>query len=582
MKTKTPDSLFSTVCFALLNILLLAFNFSVWGCIPVAATVVYLLIRLHGMTTLDDSQCSITAWLGEYIGVTVLDAVLIYACERNIFKSGLVHEFESPMIWAVIIMAAGFCVSRFILNSYADLYAYRYILRYITVAAGAVGSSFLCIKWNLTAIVCIGVIAVAVALIVDMLAPPRSASGYHWLCVVSIVFALCAIAYPQFTCELVDMVFNYRAHTAAPIPAYIAVAALFAVCAVQLSVTKKPKADTGAAARVYVFLAATTVMWMLTELVSTPYDAVFLLLMLAVQLLFLLGQRADRTVTVGGVALPVLTLQHVVLSAMMLVLPVMFYYGLVWEYGVAMVATLGIYIFYAVTTTKKADAVPVYKTWLFWQLILTAALVYGMVVAYNQCHFASGYVFLLLVYVAATLALLTLNIENKQLKKNHSAMRIAIAAAMSLVLIFAADQVHTTVTYEVDNALSSKAQLDPATVGETDTITVTVKKDKDNPLKKCYAYWTDDKETIIAVSSDKDADNVLPFRDGALCVVCEYESGVITTDTQWFYDADHMAKAIHVGSPRFPIGGHDNDKDTDKDADSSASDAVTTTTAKAP
>lgn len=559
MKIKYIDTLFATACFSLLNMVVLALNFSLWGCLCAGVTILYYILRINvvaGKQTYTDANAHcITQWLGEYLGAFALDTILILACQKDMFVDELITSFRPKMFWAIVLLIAGYIVSRIFGKSFSES-KIRFVLRYALMAAATVWSSLLVIKWNTVAIVTVAVSVAAIAMVVDLLSTGSSKTGYTWMCVILAVFGLASTLYPLFAIELVHMVFHYRAQTAAPLVAYMAVAALFAVCGVQTYLTRGTKKDAPQATRVYIFLTASTLMWMLTEMFSTTYDAVFILLTFAMHALFLFGQHRERDIVIAGASFPVITMQYVAFSAAMLLLPVMFFVGVLWEYVCIVAGILGVYAFYTVAENKqrfKDGAIPVYKTWLFWQLILTAALVCGIVVVTNQCRFAEGYVFLALCYAAATAALFILNIENKKLKKNHSAMRAAIVAAMSLLMIFAADQVHTTVNYEVDNLLSSQAGLAPEAVGETDQITVTV-LNEDDTIVDCFAYWLDDEEQVFTLTTGKDAPNTLAYRDNGLCVICEYESGVTSTDVQWFYDQDHLAKKVIVGTPKYSVG----------------------------
>lgn len=554
MKTET---IFSTVCFTLINVLFLLNHFSPWGCLAVGLTVLFYFLKVN-LIGRKHTDKTISDYLGTYIGAMLLDMVAILGLEENIINKAPASFASLPayaIVVPILILGAGIGIMAGF-NSVRGTYnCAQFYIKNIILLGLFVGVPYFFVDWDFMSVFTFGAVIVFAGAFIDLM--PHSdrdyRGGFFTSCALMLIFNILCALYPDLAVRIVDIFTNYAALNAAPWYNYLIPSILLAACAVYSFISARKEEDSAKNIRTYLLLISVAAYMWISGKVSTKYDFIFLLIFTAVNFAFIVVPHKERNIIIFGAKISSVNLKYSVFLIIALLFPVAFFYGRLLIHICITVLTVCVVAVYAAHVEKQYRSLdfsaddPV-KTFAFWQLILSAAAVLALICVYLKCNFAANYVLVCLIYALATVCLIALNCKNKLRPKNHYIMRIIVAVFAIMCMLFTVNQAKIKFTYKVDNKISEEYGVDAEKVGETKEITFGAKSKKTKV--EGYWYWADNKDDVSPLSADKKVKNTASMKNGLLYIIAEDKNGVTAVSSRWFFDNELVMKK-NVGRIRY-------------------------------
>lgn len=554
MKTET---IFSTVCFTLINVLFLLNHFSPWACLAAGLTVLFYFLKVN-LIGRKHTDKTISDYLGTYIGAMLLDMVAILGLEEGIIDKAPKSFLSIPtyaIIVPILILGAGIGVMAGF-NSVRGTYNCPQFYIKNTILLGLfVGVPYFFVDWNFMSIFTFAAVIVFAGAFIDLM--PHSnrdyAGGFFTSCALMLIFNILCALYGDLAVRIVDIFTNYAALNAAPWYNYLIVIVLLAACALYSFISVRKEEESAKSIRTYLLLISVAAYMWISGKVSTKYDFIFLLILTAVNFAFTVVEHRERNIIIFGAKVSSVNLKYCVFLIIALLFPVAFFYGWLLIHICITVLAVCVVAIYAAHVEKQYKSLdfssndPI-KTFAFWQLILSAAAVIALMIVYLKCNFAANYVLVCLIYAFATICLIGLNCKNKLKPKNHYLMRIIVAVFAIMCMVFTVNQAKIKFTYKADNKISEKYGIDAEKVEETKEITFGAKSKKTKVTG--YWYWADNKENVTPLSTDKKVKNTAQMKNGLLYIVAEDENGVCAQSSRWFFDNELVMKK-NVGRIRY-------------------------------
>lgn len=554
MKSKNIEIIFSTACFALLNVLFLISYYSVGGLMATAVTALFYFFRINyiGYKNNDkDQRKGVAEWLGVYLGAFAINALFVVAFKNELFAASKPNiELEGSAIFTIVLTVALLIALKKLSENGRYYYNFQFYLKYIVLFAGMTLISYMLLAWNSFTVVAFNFSIVAIAFILDCINVKNlyasHNTGFVYARLFLLIFNVMLFMYPGFGAGIVKMFINPKVYLHAPWYMYAIACAVMLICAVCVHLQKITQSSKSVDVRIYLYMASCAALMYLVHTYSTNYDLIFILIHALAGIAYILLQHKEPIKSFFGMECSATTLSFAGLMILSLLLPVTCYYGVLLQYSIICITVLGIYAFYALY--EKGDKGSPAKTWLFWQFIVTMTAVFAGVVSYSNYNFTGNYVIIAFVYVIATLAFAIINCENKLLPKNHTVMRVIIAASAILFICLGIDGSKVKVTISVDNAISASGEVSAEDVNESRKVFITV-DGKDDENTQAYCYWTTSESKVKQLAVGEDEKNTVGFRNGCLRIVIKDENGVVTTKTRWFFDKS-LVEAVGVGTAR--------------------------------
>ncbi len=552
MKSKNVETIFSTICFALLNILFLLSYYSLSGLIATAVTTLFYVLRINFVCYKNDdkNRNGSTGWLGVYLGAFLINALFIvlfkYRVFDNIPKPSI--NFDDTSAFFIIV---GLIVMLIVFKNLSEVneFSFKFFLKYILLSISSILLSIILIKWSaLYALILFNISVVGVALIIDCINMKSSyfyySSGFIYARFFLLLFNILLFLYPKYGLHIVKMFINPHFYLYAPWYMYAIACSIILVCAVCVQLQQISRNSKSVEIRVYLYMLSCAILMYITHTYSTAYNSIFVLIHILIGIVYLLFPHKDSIKTFFSNDCSVITLSFTALLIASLLLPVFCYHGVLLQYAIVCVTIFGIYAFY--TFYEKTDKDTPVHSWLFWQFIITMAAIFAGVVSYTRYNFSGNHITITFVYIITTLAFTIINCENKLLPKNHIRMRIIIAVAAILFICLGVDGSKVKVNISVDNAISSKEEVNPEQVKETGKINITVDS-KNAENVKAYCYWLNDESKTFQLTIGTEKPNAIDFKNDQLRIVIKDENGIVSTKSRWFFDKSHH-KVVEVYS----------------------------------
>ena len=548
MKNKTLEIIISTVIFSLLNVVYFLFNFSKWGAIPLVLTLGYYFLRINNK---GKDGYTLSEWIGVYFGALLVDMFLIKACYSSIIPSKPVLPSTNSMTWAIILLIAEVIVL-LNLNKHIDLkYGIAVFLKYAILYGVTIGCSYIFIKWNDAKIVFalfpILFFTLLFELFINKYNRSHCFSIFRWTMSLCVLFNLTNCLYPDYSISMVKWISNISLNLHFKWYVAIILLTLFAFGIGATVVLRQKNKSKASDTQVFLMLFFTTLFFWVTSSLVTKYNFVFIVLFFIANAIYLTFNLKSKNMNAFGVLLSTNNIQYSIVLAILIGLPIAFYYGTIIQYFI--LASISLFIIFQYSTFKtKGDEEEEedeyinkqnrpHNKWFFWQVILSMFAIYAIVVTTIRCRYVWNYIFIGIVYALATGAFYIINIQNSLKPKNHCIMRMVISFPVILIFLFSINQSSINTIYKIDNAISVSENVSQDKVQESGTISLKVDvKNEKAKITKAYYYWSQDKENIVEVKLGEEQQNTIELRNDCLCFVCESESGMIYTDRHWFFN----------------------------------------------
>ena len=539
------ESLITTICFSLLNALFLMQHFTVLGAVSLALVVLYYFFRIDFAAT----KRAITAGtrIGAYVGAFAANCFLTLAFEDKVFETP--PQVNTFWFWPTCLLVVAILFFYNFDKNPKAFGSFGFYLKYGVLFLSTTLLGHIFIKWNQGSVYFLTLLVTVVAMIIDCLDKSESIYagkvGFRWACAILAAFNIMTCLYNSFAIKMVDLIFNFRSSVHTEWYIYLLACALFAVCIIVSHWTFEEYGQSPFVALSYiVMLGWTAMLWILTTC-STPYDVIFVILMLLVTLLFLLIDHKNKTLNIFGIEMHVQSLSLPVAMLLIILLQVSLFYGWFYQCICLSVTVIGSYLFYIIADKKKKSVAP-HNTFLFWEFILIMATAFAVIVAATRNNYVGNFVVIAVVFAIVTAANAFINHDNKRLPQNSTVLRAVMVGCAVLMLVLG-NQPAIRANISVDNKISDSQNVSAKAVGETGKIRIEIKA-KDFENSEFFYYWSDKKEKIAKLKVKEGVPTEIKFRNACLNIVCRDENGTVTTYNRWFYNPAAVKKTA-VGAP---------------------------------
>ena len=544
---KTTSTLFPTICFSILNALLLINRFSILGSIFTLAVIIYYFVRIEfvGSKNFKDSENGISHWLSEFIGPLALNFIAINAFHNNIFAekptlNGIHNSGDVSL--AICLLIGGYILLLILCKNWISGKKFLYYGKFVYIIGLTLWISSVLINWEVYSLLPILSVVAAISLFCDLICTKENNikcnAGFAWCTILFVVFNILNIFYPSFSIKIVDLLYNFNFSNLSPWYVSLIAIVLLSICAINYYLTKMNKRIHCIDVHIYLsIISYISLLWILNS-ISTKYDILFITILTVLNIVFIFHKFYESDCFIFDIEFSDVTFKYIGFILLSILLPISFYFGWVLKCICIYVLGIAIFNFYEIFNLKKqdSDVIPPHKSWYFWQFILTMITVYSFITVYINSNFAGGYILIGFVYIFTSIAFAILSFKNKLMPKNHYAMRIIISLSVIVFLLLSVNQFALSVDIKIDNKISNQNEVSQEVVGETGKINIVIKEAKKQELE-AYYYWEDSKEAVSSLSTDG-KENAIEFKNGCLHIVLEDQNGATSSITRWFYDDD--------------------------------------------
>lgn len=545
MKRFNVNNIISTSCFSLFNLLFLLNHFSLWGCVYVALTTAYYIVRIN-IVGRKRENFGLTEWLGVYVGAMFADFIIVYGLEQNVFESipyindTLISNIVTTVIIALIVVPFIELFNRFgkTINR-AGFYIKNILLCIFSIVVPCFYIDWQSVQY----IVLFVLVIIATGIYIDIINRKNEETTYGFSAAktILVLFMFCSVFYTEFAIKIVGIFYNLPALSLSPWYYYAGAELLLFGGVLCSYIWSYESCDISKDVKVYIAMIFAIPAYIIFTSFYTSFTVIFVLIYAFVNIVFLFPIKQDRFLTLFGYKFSIASVKYLSVLSLSMLLPVSFYYGWLLQMSCVFIATIVICAMESSYSSKTEAKFAMLNSKTFWHFIVISLAVFSICRLYLNGGNWRSYTAVSISVIIATIALIALNQKNRLKKSGHIIMKSLTCVSILVFMIF----------------ISGKTVIDVNTL-RTETksgVRYSVKIDSPDNFCSGKYYWLGESEQYFEFINEIEI--TLPQQNGIVCFEVQLEDGTEVYFTKCFFDRTQYCN-IKVGMPIIELVQRDN------------------------